>query len=204
MALKASRSCVALPRQLGMSIGCRRSLQPHHQAADGGAFSRGSAAVWYGTALSNPVRFLGPVNDQDPFYYRLTGLYRDANTEQIIVPDDRVYIAPAMWKPDEDTKLTILGEYSRTKTGGLAAYYNDPTGNVTDYFAGNPAFNDSGPKPGTYRLRIRASTKRRLRSSTRMPAFRRSTPTPTGPSPTHQMRSIQACSIAVPEPSTND
>ncbi|SEH53795.1 iron complex outermembrane recepter protein [Rhizobium tibeticum] len=48
-----------------------------------------------------------------------------------------------MWKPDEDTKLTILGEYSRTKTGGTAAYYNDPTGKVTDYFAGNPAFNDS-------------------------------------------------------------
>ncbi|PKA44227.1 TonB-dependent siderophore receptor [Rhizobium sullae] len=89
--------------------------------------------------------FSGPVNDQDPFYYRVTGLYRDADTEQISVPDDRIYIAPAfMWKPDEDTKLTILGEYSRTKTGGTAAYYNDPlTGEVTDYFAGNPAFNDS-------------------------------------------------------------
>ncbi|MEX2692267.1 TonB-dependent siderophore receptor [Rhizobium mongolense] len=94
--------------------------------------------------------FSGPVNDHDPFYYRLTGLYRDANTEQISVPDDRVYIAPAFtWKPDEDTKLTILGEYSRTKTGGTAAYYNDPvTGEVTDYFAGNPAFNDSVQNQG--------------------------------------------------------
>ncbi len=100
----------------------------------------------YGTEQRYQTQFdfSGPVNDQDPFYYRLTGLYRDANTEQISVPDDRVYIAPAfMWKPDEDTKLTILGEYSRTKTGGTAAYYNDPTGNVTDYFAGNPAYNDS-------------------------------------------------------------
>jgi len=92
----------------------------------------------------------GPVNDQDPFYYRITGLYRDANTEIVSVPDDRAYIAPAfMWKPDEDTKLTILGEYSRTKTGGTAAYYNDPvTGEVTDYFGGNPAFNDSVQNQG--------------------------------------------------------
>ncbi|MEK1893606.1 MAG: TonB-dependent siderophore receptor [Rhizobium sp.] len=100
----------------------------------------------YGTDQRYQSRFdlTGPVNNEDPFYYRLTGLYRDANTEQISVPDDRVYIAPAfMWKPDEDTKLTVLGEYSRTKTGGTAAYYNDPTGKVTDYFAGNPAFNDS-------------------------------------------------------------
>ena len=92
----------------------------------------------------------GPVNDQDPFYYRVTGLYRDANTEIVSVPDDRVYIAPAfMWKPDEDTQLTILGEYSRTKTGGTAAYYNDPvTGEVTDYFGGNPAYNDSVQNQG--------------------------------------------------------
>lgn len=87
----------------------------------------------------------GPINDEDPFYYRLTGLLRSADTEQVGVPDDRAYIAPAFtWKPDEDTRLTILGEYSRTKTGGTAAYYYDPvTGEVSDFFAGNPAFNDS-------------------------------------------------------------
>ncbi len=87
----------------------------------------------------------GPINDEDPFYYRLTGLMRSADTEQVGVPDDRAYIAPAFtWKPDEDTRLTILGEYSRTKTGGTAAYYYDPaTGKVSDFFAGNPAYNDS-------------------------------------------------------------
>jgi iron complex outermembrane receptor protein len=88
--------------------------------------------------------FSGPINDTDPLYYRMTGLLRSADTEQVSVPDDRAYFAPAFtWKPDEDTKLTILGEYSRTKTGGSAAYYNDPFGNVTDIFAGNPDFNDS-------------------------------------------------------------
>ncbi|MBB4185427.1 TonB-dependent siderophore receptor [Sinorhizobium terangae] len=92
--------------------------------------------------------FSGPVNETDPVYYRLTGLLRDSNTEQISVPDDRAYIAPAFtWKPDEDTKLTILGEYTRTKTGGTAANYNDfyygGFGSVTDIFLGDPAFNDS-------------------------------------------------------------
>jgi iron complex outermembrane receptor protein len=87
----------------------------------------------------------GPINEEDPFYYRLTGLLRSSDTEQVGVPDDRAYIAPAFtWKPDEDTKLTILGEYSRTKTGGTAAYYYDPaTGKVSDFFAGNPAYNDA-------------------------------------------------------------
>ncbi|MEJ6781455.1 TonB-dependent siderophore receptor [Aminobacter sp. Piv2-1] len=87
----------------------------------------------------------GPVMDDGPFYYRLTGLFRDSDTEQVAVPDDRAYIAPALtWKPDEDTRLTILGEYSRTETGGTAAYYYDQaTGEVTDIFAGNPAFNES-------------------------------------------------------------
>ncbi|KQV38404.1 MULTISPECIES: TonB-dependent siderophore receptor [unclassified Rhizobium] len=92
--------------------------------------------------------FSGPFNDTDPVYYRMTGLLRDSDTEQVSLPDDRFYIAPAVtWKPDEDTKLTILGEYSRTGTGGTAAYYNDPaTGQVTDIFGGNPDFNDSVQK----------------------------------------------------------
>ncbi|MDX0427957.1 TonB-dependent siderophore receptor [Sinorhizobium medicae] len=94
--------------------------------------------------------FSGPVNETDPIYYRLTGLLRDAETEQVGLSDDRAYIAPAFtWKPDEDTKLTVLSEYSRTKSGGTATYYNDPlTGEVTDIFAGNPDFNDSIQKQG--------------------------------------------------------
>lgn len=87
--------------------------------------------------------FSGPINEEDPIYYRLTGLARESDTEQTGVPDNRIYIAPALtWKPDEDTRLTILGEYSRTETGGTAAYYYDGT-TVSDFFAGNPAFNDS-------------------------------------------------------------
>lgn len=90
----------------------------------------------------------GPITQDDPMYYRLTGLLRNSDTEQVGVPDDRAYIAPAFtWKPDEDTRLTILGEYSRTKTGGTAAYYFDGV-EVSDFFAGNPAFNDSIQEQG--------------------------------------------------------
>lgn len=110
--------------------------------------------VQYGTnqRYQGQFDFGGPVNDTDPMYYRITGLMRDAETQQVGVQDDRFYIAPAfMWKPDEDTKLTILGEYSRTKTGGTAAYYYDATNNeVSDFFAGNPDFNDAVQKQARF------------------------------------------------------
>lgn len=103
--------------------------------------------VQYGTNNRYQTQFdlSGPVKEGDPLYYRLTGLWRNADTEQPSVPDDRIYIAPAFtWKPDEDTRLTILSEFSRIKTGGTAAYYYDAvTGKVSDIFAGNTAFNDS-------------------------------------------------------------
>nr|WP_237351638.1 TonB-dependent siderophore receptor [Rhizobium sp. ACO-34A] len=86
--------------------------------------------------------FSGPVNDTDPFYYRLTGLGRVGDTEYDSVSDDRTYIAPAFtWKPDEDTRLTVLGEYSRSKSGGNPAYYNDTYGHVSEFEAGDTAFN---------------------------------------------------------------
>ncbi|OQP87795.1 ferrioxamine B receptor precursor protein [Rhizobium rhizosphaerae] len=103
--------------------------------------------IQYGTQdrIQGQFDFSGPVNESDPVTYRMTGLARSADTEQVGVPDDRVYLAPALtWKPDEDTRFTLLGEVSRIKTGGTAAYYYDAsTGKVSDFFAGNPAFNDS-------------------------------------------------------------
>ncbi|MEA3534409.1 TonB-dependent siderophore receptor [Rhizobium sp. CC-YZS058] len=103
--------------------------------------------VQYGSHARKQGQFdvSGPLGEDEAVLYRMTGLLRSADTEQISVADDRAYIAPAVtWKPDEDTTLTLLGEYSRTKTGGTAAYYYDAARNeVTDYFGGNPAFNDS-------------------------------------------------------------
>ncbi|WP_271200269.1 TonB-dependent siderophore receptor [Methylopila turkensis] len=67
----------------------------------------------------------GPLNEQGTVLYRLTGLARDANTEMRYVPDDRVFIAPAVtFRPNDDTELTILTEFMHGRTGGSAAYVN--------------------------------------------------------------------------------
>ncbi|WP_022729824.1 TonB-dependent siderophore receptor [Fodinicurvata sediminis] len=84
----------------------------------------------------------GPVTEKGTFLYRLTGVVRDSGTEIDGFPDNRVYIAPSFsWKPDEDTTLTVLGEYMDSKVGGTAAYYNDQDG-VTDIYSGDPDYND--------------------------------------------------------------
>lgn len=61
----------------------------------------------------------GPVNEDGTFLYRLTGLWRDSDTQIDYSPDNRIYVAPAFtWKPDESTSLTILGSYQKTEKGG--------------------------------------------------------------------------------------
>lgn len=98
----------------------------------------------------------GPANPEGTLLYRLTGLVRDARAEESAIKDDRVFIAPALtWKPNEATKLTVLGEYMDSTTGGTAAYINqyapyvDSQGNVlsksigaTRVFAGDKRYND--------------------------------------------------------------
>jgi iron complex outermembrane recepter protein len=102
----------------------------------------------------------GPVNSDNTFFYRLTGLVRDAGTEIDAVKDDRIFIAPAFtWRPNDSTMLTILGEYMDSTTGGTAAYINnyalDAAGNPTSLsigatrvFAGDKRYNDFRQKQG--------------------------------------------------------
>ncbi|MDR6713742.1 iron complex outermembrane receptor protein [Pseudomonas hunanensis] len=64
------------------------------------------------------VDFGGALDDQGQFSYRLTGLWRDSNTQVDHVGDDRRYIAPAFtWRPDDDTALTLLASHQETFTG---------------------------------------------------------------------------------------
>ena len=93
--------------------------------------------------------FSGPVAGNDELLYRVTGVGRLSDTEIEAVPDDRAFFAPALtWKPDEDTKFTLLGEYSASKSGGNPAYYNDSYGHVSNYINGDPAFTDLIHKQG--------------------------------------------------------
>ncbi|PSJ62652.1 TonB-dependent siderophore receptor [Mesorhizobium ephedrae] len=87
--------------------------------------------------------FSGPATENGALLYRLTGLGRLSNTELPGYPDDKAYFAPAItFKPDEDTKLTILGEISHSVTGGTAAFYNPAYGVVSDIYEGDPNYND--------------------------------------------------------------
>ncbi|WP_246776833.1 TonB-dependent siderophore receptor [Microvirga sp. VF16] len=102
----------------------------------------------------------GPVNSDNTFFYRLTGLVRDAGTEIDAVKDDRIFIAPAFtWSPNDATTLTVLGEYMDSTTGGTAAYINnyatDAAGNPTSLsigatrvFAGDKRYNDFRQRQG--------------------------------------------------------
>ncbi|MER8751439.1 TonB-dependent siderophore receptor [Mesorhizobium sp. M1050] len=85
----------------------------------------------------------GPVNEDGTVLYRFTSLGRKSDTELPGYPDDKIYLAPAVtFKPDEDTKLTILGEYSKSVTGGTAAFYNSGYGVLSNVYEGDPAWND--------------------------------------------------------------
>lgn len=92
--------------------------------------------------------FSGRLNEDGTLLYRLTGVARDARHEVEAIKDDRLVIAPALtWQPDEDTKLTLLGEYMDSTTGGTWGYINTygPSGTsvgATPVYGGDARFND--------------------------------------------------------------
>lgn len=83
----------------------------------------------------------GPLAD-DRFAFRLTGLYRDANTDLPGYADDKTYVAPALSFDNGTTHATLLAEWSRSLTGGTAAFYNPAYGVVSDLYEGDPDYND--------------------------------------------------------------
>lgn len=76
--------------------------------------------------------------------YRLTGLVRDADSWVRHVPDDKVYIAPAItWQPNEATSLTLLASYQHVNTRFITPlYWNDvATGRIPrKLFLGEESF----------------------------------------------------------------
>ncbi|WP_273784344.1 TonB-dependent siderophore receptor [Brucella intermedia] len=91
----------------------------------------------------------GPANEDKTFLYRITGLGRISDTELPGYPDDKYYIAPSFTiKPDEDTRFTFLSEFSRSVTGGTAAFYNPSYGEVSNLYEGDPNYNDFVQKQG--------------------------------------------------------
>ncbi len=104
----------------------------------------------------------GPANPAGTVLYRITGLLRDSNTSLPGVPDDRIFIAPAVtFKPSDSTRLTVLGEFMDSRTGGSTAYDNNygtftlrdgtvifPTIGARRALLFNPTYNDFTQKQG--------------------------------------------------------
>ncbi|NTJ44217.1 TonB-dependent siderophore receptor [Agrobacterium larrymoorei] len=108
--------------------------------------TRREVEVQYGSHARKDVRFdlSGPAGSSDSVLYRVTGLARDADTERLGVKDDRLFIAPAItWKRDEDTSLTVLGEYMNFETGGSATFWNYPVNRITDVSFGDSSYNEN-------------------------------------------------------------
>lgn len=67
--------------------------------------------------------FSGQVSPESDLYYRMVGLVRKGDTQIDDVNEDRVFLAPSLtWKPDEDTKLTVLSNYQRDRSGWAMQY----------------------------------------------------------------------------------
>lgn len=61
--------------------------------------------------------FGGPLTEDGVWSYRLTGLGRISENWIESVPDNKVYIAPALtWQPDDTTSLTLLANYQYIDT----------------------------------------------------------------------------------------
>lgn len=71
--------------------------------------------------------FSGPVNEDGSLLYRVTGLARDAKLPAGDMKDDHYFLAPSLtWKPSADTKLTLMSQFGKTRSGiytrGVPAY----------------------------------------------------------------------------------
>jgi iron complex outermembrane receptor protein len=122
-------------------VGKKPTDEPLHEIQlQSGSYNRAQAAF----------DFSGPVNDDGTLLYRLTGLGRTTGTQVENQREERVEIAPAVTiKPDEGTKLTILGDYlndpkggfwSRLPTAGTLVPTSRGTYFPTDLFTGDKDF----------------------------------------------------------------
>ncbi len=61
----------------------------------------------------------GAATPDNTVLYRLTGLFRDSDTQINFSPDNRIYFAPAVtFQPTAQTSMTLLTSYQKTEKGG--------------------------------------------------------------------------------------
>lgn len=65
----------------------------------------------------------GPLDEQNVFLYRVSGVVRDSNTAVDHIEDKRYNIAPSLtWNLSDDTRLTLLTYFNRDDTGATSQF----------------------------------------------------------------------------------
>ena len=91
----------------------------------------------------------GPVGTDGKWSYRLTGLVRDAGTQTDRVPNDRLFLAPAItYRAGPDTTVTLLTSFQRDHSAGQqflpseGTVFGNPNGRIpTSRFTGENQYN---------------------------------------------------------------
>ncbi|MCL2916198.1 TonB-dependent siderophore receptor [Shewanella corallii] len=66
----------------------------------------------------------GAIDEDATLLYRLTGLYRDSETQTDFVKDDSYFISPALsWYITDDTRLTLLTNFQKNETGSSTQFF---------------------------------------------------------------------------------
>jgi len=92
----------------------------------------------------------GPLESSETLSYRLTGLFRESDTQLDFVQNDRVYVAPALsWQPTQDTLFTVHGYYQKDNLGSSQALpaegtlRGNPNGKIASKrFTGQPGIDE--------------------------------------------------------------
>lgn len=93
--------------------------------------------------------FGGPLDADQTWRYRLTGMDRASGTQVNYVPDDRWFIAPALtWSPkSKATTFSVLSDYQFDNTGwsqflpAVGTFQPNPNGQIsTSFFTGEPNY----------------------------------------------------------------
>ncbi|WP_213940251.1 TonB-dependent siderophore receptor [Pseudomonas sp. dw_612] len=83
--------------------------------------------VQYGSDNHRQINFAstGKIDDAGQFLYGISGVIRDSGTQIDHIDDKRYNIAPSLtWNIDEDTKLTLLTQFTRDDTGITSQFHS--------------------------------------------------------------------------------
>ena len=106
----------------------RPTTQPLHEIQ----FSMGSDSL-YQTGFD----FSDAIDDAGVYSYRLTGLAKDQNTQQVLAKEKRFAIAPSFsWRPDDKTEFTFLSNFQDDPDSGFYGWM-PRQGTVVPYYDAN-------------------------------------------------------------------